>query len=199
MAPRGRRAGVVVLAGLSGSGKTTAARAIVERLERDGCSVVYVDWAGWELSRLAAMHLRNYPIRRSLFYIHLWGALQRLLEVLVYKADLIVVEKWGFDIPFWNDPLSYNIVKDHEFVEPDVILVLRGGRVESDEGVAPAMCSLMGRDECFERYVRLVERWANGCRTMPRVKVVEPSRVLDELMVVGGVLGLPCLKEHWTL
>lgn len=201
MAPTGRRAGLVVIAGLSGSGKTTAARHIVESLEQKDCNAVYIDWAGSELSRLAARYMRSYPVRRTLFYIHLWAALQRLLERLVHAVDLVIVEKWGFDIPFWNDPLAFDIVKDYEIIEPDVIIVLRGGRLESDEGVTPAMCSLLTLDECFDRYVRLVERWARRSMTMPKVKTVEPDprRVYDELMVTGGVLGLPCLKEHWTL
>lgn len=132
-----RRAKLICVIGLDGSGKTTLARALSRDLQAMGLRTAYLHfWPRLNLFRRSgrastSKSVGKLPLRRALgLYALSWFLLHVRLRRLLRRYDMVICDRYVHDLAAYlalrgHAALGRCLLKDGRRVPPDLVLVLR--------------------------------------------------------------------------
>ena len=201
---------IVGLSGVDGTGKTTVARRVVDRLENQGLKVTYhheldfillkpifrlvIRLAGGRGAESAKVRIltsaeQGKPLYSGIYYLLVW--LDNLVSYLYFKfkRGIIVHDRWPYDIPAIFGWRHYN----NRFVEklllgfprPDILILLT---------VPPEVALLRKKDDpldwhqSLEFYKSIGERISQIAHKKKYDGFIDTNRPIDE--VVDDVLAV---------
>jgi thymidylate kinase len=131
-----RRAKLICVIGLDGSGKTTLARRLTRELRTSGRRTAYLHfWPKLDLFRLPGRRSTSkspvgLPLRRALgLYALAWFLLYVRLPLLLRRYDVVICDRYVHDLAAYlalrgNKNVARRLVRAGARIPPDAVLVL---------------------------------------------------------------------------
>ncbi|MFC1941893.1 hypothetical protein ACFLWU_01585 [Chloroflexota bacterium] len=208
---------IIAFSGVDGSGKTTVAKRVVERVQSQECSVTYhheLDFillkpiyklatmlagkkAEHAKARVLASSEQSKPLYSGMYYFLIW--LDNIISYffLKLKRGIIVHDRWPCDVPA---VFAYRKYKNRfieklllSFPRPDILILLT---------VPPEVAHLRKRDDPLdwhkeiEYFQIMVLRISEIARKLKYDVFIDSSRPVDE--VVDDVVAIIQRNDHYA-